>query len=93
MTEIDALSVKIGVASLFLRLFCVSERRTSGQISAIFVFRFLGVFAHESSIKGAIIVRGGVLEFTSVADNDTTLHDAQCTYIHSCLQFTGLDQV
>ena len=31
-------------------------------------------FAHESCIKGAITVRGGVLKFTLVVDNDTTLH-------------------
>ena len=31
-------------------------------------------FAHESCIKGAIIVRGSVLKPTHVLDNDTTVH-------------------
>ena len=35
----------------------------------------LPCFAHESCIKVAITVRGGVLKFTHVVDNDTTLHD------------------
>ena len=32
-------------------------------------------FAHESCIKVAIAVRGGVLKFTLVVDSDTTVHD------------------
>ena len=51
-----------------------------------FLWSTASFFLSSSSIKGAIIMRGGV-------DNDTTLHDAHCTYIHSCLQFTGPDQV
>ena len=31
-------------------------------------------FAHESCIKGSIIVRGGVLKSTLDVDKDTTLH-------------------
>ena len=33
------------------------------------------MLAHESCIKVAIHVRGGVLKLTSVFDNDTTVHD------------------
>ena len=39
--------------------------------------QFSGSFrdsAHESCIKGAIRVRGGVLKSTLVVDNDTTVH-------------------
>ena len=36
---------------------------------------FLPRVAHESCIKGVIIVRAGVLKFTVVVDDDTTLHD------------------
>ena len=40
--------------------------------------------------KGAIIVRGGVLKFTHVVDNDT-VHDVHT--VHSCLQSLILDQL
>ena len=49
-----------------------------GQISwqtcflSFFVERYFRV---ESCIKVAIHVRGGVLKFTSVVDDDTTVHD------------------
>ena len=52
----------------------------------LFLWSTASFFLSSSSIKGAIIVRGGV-------DNDTTLHDAHCTCIHSCLQSTCPDQV
>ena len=45
--------------------------------------QFSGSFrdsAHESCIKGAIRVRGGVLKSTLVVGNDTTVHDVH-TYI------------
>ena len=34
-----------------------------------------------------------VFKFTLVVDHDLTPHDVRCTYIHSCLQTAGLDQV
>ena len=54
-------------------LICLDRKQFGDVLS-----QFSGSFrdsAHESCIKGAIRVRGGVLKSTLVVGNDTTVHD------------------
>ena len=52
---------------------CLDKNQLADVSSLIFVDP--SAFAHESCIKVAIHVRGGVLKPRLVVDNDTTVHD------------------
>ena len=56
---------------------CVGERRSSWRNQRSDSLLVLPRFAHESCIKVAVTVRGGVLKFTFVVDSDATLHGVQ----------------
>ena len=59
---------------MFVHALNCLDRNQLAEVSSL-IFVDPSAFAHESCIKGAVHVRGGVLKSTLVVDNDTTVHD------------------
>ena len=66
------------VVSFFRVPGACDDDRESRSLFLMF-FMSLPRFSHESCIKVAVQVRGGVFKSTLVVDNDTTVHD-----VHTC---------
>ena len=62
---------------------CLDTNQLAEQTSSVLDF-FFRVLLTSLASTVAITVRGGVLKFTLVADNDTTVHDEQTLTVAFC---------
>ena len=74
----------------------MDKNQLADVLSKLIIERYFHVFffffAHASCIKVAITVRGRVLKFTLVVDNDTTVHDVHTSTV-AFSQSLGPDRV
>ena len=86
----SSVAENLGIASVFVVFLRLRQQTFSIVFHMFFPFFFL--FCFLKMFFDFLIFRM-LLNFSLVVDNGLTLHDVQCTYMHSCLQSVSLDQV